>query len=110
MGMGYRTRRKSEYLLVLQKTPLKAKATWKDHAIPDVWEEKVIKTHPHSKPIELQRRLIEATTDEGDLVLDPAAGGYSVLEACKLSGRNFLGCDIMNEQDKCLQNTKSSIK
>jgi site-specific DNA-methyltransferase (adenine-specific) len=25
MGMGYRTRRESEYLLVLQKPPLKAK-------------------------------------------------------------------------------------
>ena len=38
--------------------------------------------------------LIEATTDKGDWVLDPASGGYSVFEACKLSGRNFIGGDI----------------
>lgn len=70
IGMGYRTRRKSEYLIVLQKSPVKAKACWSDHAIPDVWEEKTPKTHPHSKPIELQRRLIAATTKDGDVVLD----------------------------------------
>ncbi len=94
IGMGYRTRRKSEYLLVLQKSPVRAKGCWTDHAIPDVWEEKVKKTHPHSKPIELQRRLILATSTTNDIILDPAAGGYSVLEACKLANRNFLGCDI----------------
>ena len=94
IGMGYRTRRKSEYLLVLQKAPIKAKACWIDHSIPDVWEEKVVKVHPHSKPIELQRRLIAATTMKGDIVCDPAAGGYSVLDACKLADRDFIGCDI----------------
>lgn len=94
IGMGYRTRRKSEYIIVLQKAPVKAKNYWTDHSIPDVWEEKVVKIHPHSKPVELQKRLIAATTKEGNVVLDPAAGGYSVLEACKASGRNFMGCDI----------------
>lgn len=95
IGMGYRTRRKSEYLIVLQKTPVKAKACWTDHAIPDVWEEKTAKTHPHSKPIELQKRLIEATTSAGDVILDPAAGGFSVLDACQqLDDRIFIGGDI----------------
>lgn len=94
IGMGYRTRRKSEYLIVLQKSPVKAKGYWNDHAIPDVWEEKTQKIHPHSKPIELQKRLILATTNEGDVVLDPASGGYSVFEACKLANRDFIGGDI----------------
>lgn len=78
IGMGYRTRRKSEYLLVIQKLPKKAKSTWILHNIPDVWDEKVVKTHTHSKPIELQKQLILATTNEGDLVCDPASGGFSV--------------------------------
>ena len=95
IGMGYRTRRKSEYLIVFQKSPIRAKGCWTDHSIPDVWEEKVKKTHPHSKPIELQRRLIAATTVEGETILDPAAGGYSVFEACKLENRNFIGGDIL---------------
>ena len=98
IGMGYRTRRKSEYLIVFQKSPVKAKACWTDHSIPDVWQEKIEsseKNHTHSKPIELQKRLIAATTKEGDFVLDPAAGGYSVLTACKELKINFIGGDIV---------------
>lgn len=94
IGMGYRTRHKSEFLFVLQKTPILAKKTWKLHNIPDVWREKVVKNHPHSKPVELQKALIEATTEVGDLILDPAAGGFSVLQACQETNRNFIGCDI----------------
>ena len=94
IGMGYRTRRKSEYLVVFQKAPKRAKGVWTDHSIPDVWTEKVDKTHPHSKPLELQRRLIEATTRPGDFVLDPASGGYSVFSACQLAARDFIGGDI----------------
>lgn len=95
IGMGYRSRRKSEYLMILQKSHVRVKNIWKDHSIPDVWTEKTIKVHPHSKPIELQKRLIEAVTDENDLVLDPAAGGYSVLSACLQCNRNFIGCDLI---------------
>lgn len=39
IGMGYRTRRKSEYLVVLQKAPVRAKGCWNSHSIPDVWQE-----------------------------------------------------------------------
>ena len=99
IGMGYRTRRKSEYLLVLQKTPVRAKDCWTDHSIPDVWLEKTVKTHPHSKPIELQRALILATTNEGDWVLDPAAGGFSVLSSCEGTSRNFIGGDLVFGDD-----------
>lgn len=99
IGMGYRTRRKSEYLVVLQKLPLKAKSTWKNHAIPDVWLEKAIKNHPHSKPIELQVELIKSVTDINDIVVDPASGGYSVFEACKKSNRIFFGGDIEFGED-----------
>lgn len=100
MGMGYRTRRKSEYLVVFQKSPVRAKGVWNDHSIPDVWEEKVTKTHAHSKPVGLQRRLVAAVTEAGDVVLDPASGGYSVLAACQAEGRDFLGCDIQyGEED-----------
>jgi site-specific DNA-methyltransferase (adenine-specific) len=52
------------------------------------------KKHPHQKPLELQKILIEAVSNPGDIIVDPAAGGYSVLEACLLSNRTFLGCDI----------------
>lgn len=99
IGMGYRTRRKSEYLIVFQKKPIRAKDVWKSHNIPDVWTEKVLKVHPHSKPIKLQETLILATSEENDLILDPAAGGYSVFEACKNTNRNFIGGDIEYGED-----------
>ena len=94
MGMGYRTRRISEYCLVLQKAPLRAKGVWLVHDIPDVIEERLTARVTHAKPIKLQARLIEALTNPRDIVIDPAAGSYSVLEACRLTGRRFLGCDI----------------
>lgn len=53
------------------------------------------KSHPHSKPIELQKQLILATTDEGDYVLDPAAGSYSILKACEELKRIFIGCNLV---------------
>lgn len=99
IGMGYRSRRKSEYLVVFQKSPVRAKGVWTDHSIPDIWQEKVRKVHPHSKPLELQQRLISAVTIEEDYVLDPAAGGYSVLSACRSLGRHFIGCDILYGAD-----------
>ena len=95
MGMGYRSRRQSEHLVVLQKKPRRAKGVWTVKNISDVWQEKVIdKKHTHSKPINLQAELIKAVTLKKDWVIDPASGSFSVLKACQLAGRNFLGCDI----------------
>lgn len=95
MGMGYRTRRQAEYLVVAQKDPSRAKGVWKVHDIPDVWSEKVNRNgHTHTKPIGLQSALIRAVTNPGEIVVDPAAGSFSVLEACQRTGRHFLGCDI----------------
>lgn len=96
IGMGYRTRRKSEYLVILQKNPVIARRTWTNHSLPDVWQEKTTgNSHPHQKPFELQKQLILSTTSEGDYVLDPAGGGYSVLDCCIATKRNFIGCDII---------------
>ena len=118
MGMGYRTRRSCEYLLILQKLPKRAKGVWQKHDIPDVWTEigeehitpawsenipdvwteavnRLKATHP--KPINLQAELIKAVTDPGEVVLDPAAGSYSVLAAAHRAERQFLGCDIWSE-------------
>jgi site-specific DNA-methyltransferase (adenine-specific) len=94
IGMGYRTRRSSEHCLVLQKAPLRAKGVWTAHDIPDVWPEKVLGGFTHAKPVGLQAALVAAVTSPGDTVLDPAAGSFSVLDACRRTGRRFLGCDV----------------
>lgn len=96
MGMGYRTRRQAEYLVIAQKPPKRAKGIWQRHDIRDVWAEKVDSQGVHAKPVGLQAALITAVTDPGDVVLDPAAGSYSVLTAALQSDRRFLGCDIVH--------------
>jgi site-specific DNA-methyltransferase (adenine-specific) len=50
--------------------------------------------HPHQKPKELIKALILATTDQGDLIIDPCAGSFVVLEVCQELNREFLGCDL----------------
>ena len=95
MGMGYRTRRMSEHLVILQKQPRRAKGVWTIHNIPDVWEEEVKRNgHAHKKPVKLQGELMSAVSHSGDIIIDPAAGSFSVMESCQLRNRNFLGCDI----------------
>lgn len=95
IGMGYRTRRRGEHVLVLQKPPRRAKGVWKRHDIPDVWREAAVRGGGvHPKPVGLQGRLIEAVSNPGDTVVDPAAGSFSVLEACRAHGRDFIGCDV----------------
>jgi site-specific DNA-methyltransferase (adenine-specific) len=94
MGMGKRSRRRGDYVVVLQRPPITAK-NWTDHSIPSRWSEKVDRDrHPHRKPTELLSRLIGAVTQPGDLVVDPAAGSFVVLEICQLLGRRFAGCDL----------------
>lgn len=95
IGMGYRTRRTSEHVVILQKEPRRAKGVWKVHTIPDVWPEEIKRNgYAHRKPLGLQGELIAAVSNVGDVVIDPAAGSFSVLEACQLHSRNFLGCDL----------------
>jgi site-specific DNA-methyltransferase (adenine-specific) len=97
-GNGYRTRRTNEFMLIFQKSP-KTTKNWIDRSIRDTWEEKIPNPrnkdlHPHRKPIELTTRLIKSVTDDGDLIGDFCAGSFSTFDACKLSGRQFIGCDI----------------
>jgi site-specific DNA-methyltransferase (adenine-specific) len=93
-GMGYRSRRRGDYLLIFQKPPIAAKRTWRDHGIPDRWPEKVNRReHPHIKPIGLIRRLIGAVTNPRDLVVEPAAGSFVVMRVANQLGRDFIGCD-----------------
>jgi site-specific DNA-methyltransferase (adenine-specific) len=98
---GYRARRRGDYLVALQKPPIKARATWRTKpTIPDRWVEKIIrprKQHPHINPIGLISALIAAITSPGDLVVDPAAGSFVVIHAAQQLGRDFIGCDMAHE-------------
>jgi site-specific DNA-methyltransferase (adenine-specific) len=54
-------------------------------------------SHPTQKPIKLMKALIELTTNEGQVVLDPFCGSGSTLVAAKLTGRKYLGFEINRE-------------
>ena len=54
-------------------------------------------SHPTQKPLELMRALIELTTQENQIVLDPFAGSGSTLVAAKELNRQYLGYEISVE-------------
>ena len=50
--------------------------------------------YPTQKPLKLLKRIISASSNPGDLVLDPFCGSGTTLVAAKLLGRNYIGIDI----------------
>ena len=50
--------------------------------------------HPTEKPVENARRMLEASSSPGDLVLIPFVGSGSECEACVRLGRDFIGFEI----------------
>lgn len=70
----------------------------------DVWNiplpkkaEKKYGKHPTLKPIELLKRIILASTNEGDLILDPFCGSSTTGLACKELNRKYIGIDNVKE-------------
>jgi len=51
-------------------------------------------TYPTQKPVALIERIIEATTDKGDLVFDCFMGSGTTQVAALNTGRRFIGADI----------------
>ena len=49
--------------------------------------------YPTQKPLRLLERIIEISTNEKDLVLDPMCGSGTTLIAAKNFGRKYLGID-----------------
>ena len=86
---------RATYLIVIQRPPRNPDPGWRQQEILDVWREERIQCRPFvPTPPGLLTRLIEASTKEGDLVIDPAAGTFTVLDACRQKDRVFLGCDL----------------
>jgi len=52
------------------------------------------KLHPTEKPVDLMKVLIENSSNEGDLILDPFMGVGSTALACKELNRQFIGFEL----------------
>ena len=70
----------------------------------DVWSgpltpkrEKTEGKHPTQKPGYLLERIIQASTSEGDLILDPFCGSSTTGVAAKRLGRKYIGIDNAQE-------------
>ena len=55
--------------------------------------EKKFGKHPTQKPEDLLKRIVLASTDKGDIVLDPFTGSSTTGIAAHLYGRKFIGID-----------------
>lgn len=53
--------------------------------------------HPTQKPESLLERIIKASSNEGDVVLDPFSGSYTTSAVAVKLGRNAVGIDINRE-------------
>ncbi len=60
---------------------------------PESWEKKFGK-HPTQKPVALLERILLASTNEGDLVLDPFCGSGTTLSTAFRLRRHALGCEL----------------
>lgn len=56
--------------------------------------------HPTQKPISLLERIVKASSNEGDLVLDPFSGTFTTCFVAKELGRNSIGIEIQDEYVK----------
>jgi site-specific DNA-methyltransferase (adenine-specific) len=73
----------------------------------DVWEIPVIRGkervgYPTQKPLELLRRIILASSHEGDIVMDPFCGCATTCVAAQQLGRKWIGIDIERQPVKIL--------
>ena len=50
--------------------------------------------YPTQKPISLLKRIIEASSNPGDVVFDPFCGCGTTIYAAHETGRNWISCDI----------------
>ena len=55
------------------------------------------KLHPTQKPLELIEKLVLASSNEGDTVLDPCMGSGTTGVACKKNNRKFIGIEMDGE-------------
>lgn len=77
----------------------------KDLQMRSVWSiptpspsEKMFGKHPTQKPISLLKRIVQASTKPGDIILDPFNGGGTTGIASAIIGnRKYIGCEINPE-------------
>ena len=67
--------------------------------------------HPTQKPEELLRKLILASSNESDLVIDPFSGSGTTLVVAEQLGRRWLGCDLSHKYNEwAIERLENSVQ
>ncbi|MEZ2445481.1 adenine-specific DNA-methyltransferase [Chitinophaga sp. RCC_12] len=56
--------------------------------------------HPTQKPVALLERIIKASSNPGDVILDPFSGTFTTCAVAKELGRNCIGIEVQEEYVK----------
>ena len=74
--------------------------TW-NSSVGDVLDSIMIKSfsreklgYPTQKPVQLMNRIVQASSNPGEMVLDPFCGCGTTVHAAEAGGRNWIGIDI----------------
>ncbi|MGB8509850.1 MAG: site-specific DNA-methyltransferase [Pyrinomonadaceae bacterium] len=91
-GRGHGFRRRYECIVVLEK----GRPIYRRPGFPNLI--RCVRTryvqHPHEKPVELLKPLIEHSSEVGDIVLDPFLGSGSSAVAARELGRGYIGIEL----------------
>jgi site-specific DNA-methyltransferase (adenine-specific) len=90
---NYDLMKKGEWLEdVLKKPDLQMRSVWSLRTPKNT--EKKFGKHPTQKPFDLLKRIVLASTNKGDLILDPFTGSSTTGIAAYQLGRKFIGVDV----------------
>ena len=82
----------SNALMQVDKDMAKDKSVWKSKGFNNTCNEYV--GHPTQKPLQIIRKMILNSTNEGDIILDIFAGSGTTLVACKQLNRRWVGIEV----------------
>jgi DNA modification methylase len=92
MNVGVGFRKQYECIIVLEK----GKPAYRDPKMLNLLSVRRVRdpSHPHAKPVDLVKLLIQHSSTEGSIVLDPFAGTGTTAVAARELGRHFVGIEL----------------
>lgn len=85
-------------------TSVDEQGAYYDVIVRDVWNFKAVLNiskqrtgYPTQKPLDMLERIVVASSNEGDVVLDPFCGSGTTLVAAKKHNRRYIGIDVNTE-------------
>ena len=98
-GLGWRFRRQHEMIMVSHRSGGRLRWNPEVKALPNILSISPPRDrlHPNQKPEELYRKLINAMTLPGDIILDPFAGSGTIAVTAMFMDRKFIGIELNPE-------------